>query len=107
MATKSKTNKAKKTKPEQLKIEGTGRTDAIEELERAAELYREARDARMELGEEEVEAQNELAALLKKHKRTEYVYEGPDGKKYRAYIPTEAKAKVRKVTEKKAPNAAE
>jgi hypothetical protein len=92
---------AKKAKAEQLKIEGTGRTDAIDELDKAGEQYRAARDARMEMQEDESSAQELLTGLLKKHGRTDYTYEGSDGKLYKASL-AEAKAKVKRVTEPKA-----
>ncbi len=99
---------AKKTKKaQQTKIPGTERRDRIEAIEEAAEAYREARDARMEMAEDEAEAQANLANALTKHKVTEYTYEGEDGKPYTAYIPTEAKAKVRRVKEPKVPKATE
>lgn len=91
-------NKAKK--PEQLRIANTGRIDAIDELDKAGEAYRQKRDERMELQEDESEAQDFLTALLKKHGRSEYLYEGADGKTYKASL-GEAKAKVKRVTEKK------
>ena len=99
--TAPKKSKAKKTKPEQLKIAGTGRLDSNEEVEAAAEAYREARDDRMEMSENETEAQDALTDALKKHGLSEYVYEDKAGVKRRAYIPAEAKAKVQKVKEKK------
>lgn len=98
--------KAKAKKPEQLKVPGTERPDRIDEIEAAATRYREARDARMELAEEEAETQQDLTNLLRKHGVTEYVYEDADGKPYTAYI-AEAKAKVRRVKEPKAPKADE
>jgi len=100
MTKKGSKTKPKKQKPEQLKIEGTGRIDAIPELDKAGEAYREARDARMELQEDESAAQDFLTAMLKKHGLTEYPYEGTDGKTYKATL-GEAKAKVKRVTEKK------
>jgi hypothetical protein len=97
--------KAKAAKPEQLKIAGTGRRDSIEEIEIADQAYRDARDARMSLTEDEAALQEDLTNVLRKHKVTSYVYEGEDGKKYEAYIPAEAKAKSRRVTEPKVPKA--
>lgn len=94
--------KSKKAKPEQLKIPGTGRVDAIEAIEKQAESYVTARDARMENQVEEEAKQEKLTALLKEHKLTEYVYEDGNGTKRRAYIPAEAQAKVQKVKAKKA-----
>jgi hypothetical protein len=101
MTKKNTPKKSKKSKPEQLKIEGTGRTDAIDELDKAGEKYRAARDARMEMQEDESSAQELLTGLLKKHGRTDYTYEGGDGKMYKASL-AEAKAKVKRVTEPKA-----
>lgn len=98
----TKTKAAKKQKPQQLKIEGTGRTDAIPELDKAGEGYREVRDEWMELQEQMGERQDLLTSLLKKHGRTEYTYEGADGKLYKASL-AEAKAKVKRVKEPKAP----
>jgi hypothetical protein len=92
--------KAKAKKSEQLKIAGTERTNAIPEINDADVAYREARDARMELQEEESAAQDALTAILQKHALSEYTYEGPDGKLYKAYI-GEPKAKSKRVTEKK------
>lgn len=97
--------KAKKQKPQQMKIAGTERRDRIEAIETAAEAYREARDSRMDMAEVEAEEQQNLANVLQKHGVTEYSYEGEDGKPYTAYIPTEAKAKVRRVKEPKVPKA--
>jgi hypothetical protein len=99
--------KAKAKSPTQTKIPGTERRDRIEEIESAGSKYREARDARMEMQEDEEQAQQDLTNVLRKHGVTSYVYEGHDGKKYEAYIPAEAKAKVRRVKEPKAPKVAE
>jgi hypothetical protein len=98
----TKKNGPKKKKAEQLKIEGTGRKDAIPELDKAADEYREKRDARMDYQEEETAAQEFLTNLLKKHGRSEYAYEGDDGKLYRVSI-AEAKAKVKRVPTDKKP----
>lgn len=97
-----KTSKKSKNKPVQTKIPGTERINAIPEIEEAAEAYREARDQRMALGEEEAEALETLTDLLKKHDLSEYLYEGEDGVRYRAFISSEVKAKVRKLKAEKA-----
>jgi hypothetical protein len=98
----SKTKKSKRTKPEQMKIPGTERIDRIEEIEEADKAYIEKRDERMALQEEENDAQDVLTAVLKKHNKLSYKYEGPDGKPREAYLPTnEVKAKSRVVKEKK------
>lgn len=90
--------KTPKKKAEQLKIEGTGRKDAIPELDKAADAYRDARDARMEMQEDESSAQEFLTNLLKKHGLRDYPYEGKDGKQYKATL-DEPKAKVKRVTD--------
>lgn len=98
--------KSKRTKPEQMKIPGTERADRIEEIEQADIAYIEKRDERMALQAEENDAQEELTAVLNKHNRLSYKYEGPDGKMREAYLPTsEVKAKSRVVKEKKADKA--
>lgn len=107
MAKKIKTTKAgapakksRKAKPEQLKIAGTERLDAIKEIEQAADAYRDARDERMQEQEAESDAQERLTDLLRKHGLSEYVYEAKDGKKYRAYVPAAAGAKVQRIKDK-------
>lgn len=99
--TKSK-KKASKKKSEQTKIPGTGRIDAIAEIEEQADVYIEKRDARMAMQVEEEAEQERLTELLEKHKRAEYIYEDGEGQLRRAYIPAKANAKVQKV-KKKAP----
>lgn len=99
--TAPKEAKAKKPKPEQMKIPGTERSDSIPELEAADEDYREARDERMQYGEAELEKQELVTELMLKHGKTKHVYEGKDGKLHEIYI-GEAKAKSRVVKEKKA-----
>lgn len=107
--TKDEKKTAAKTKakaPEQIKIEGTARRDRIEEIEDADTAYREARDARMEMQEEEASAQETLTNIMRKHGVHDYVYEAADGKRYKAYLPADVKAKSKRVTEPKAPPAA-
>ncbi len=98
----AKTKKTKAKKQEQTKIPNTGRLDAIPEIEDADIAYRDARDARMEMQEQETEAQDNLTSVLREHGQKSYVYEGPDGKRYEAYLPAEVKAKSRRVKEPKA-----
>lgn len=93
----SKGAKPKRTKPEQLKLAGTGRLDAIEEIETQAEAFLLAREAEAEAHDEMAVEQNKLTEVLKKHKLTEYIYVDRDGVKRLAYIPLEAKAKVKLV----------
>lgn len=100
--TKKKTKASKAKKQQQTKIPGTGRLDAIAELEEQAEVYTEKRDARMSMQVEEEAEQEKLTELLEKHKLAEYFYEDSEGQPRRAYIPEKAKAKVQKV-KKKAP----
>lgn len=94
---------SKKTKkPEQLRIKGTGRLDAIEDIEKAGKNYQAAVATRAEAHADETVAQDALTAALVKHKKTEYLYDGLDGSQYCAYVPKEkkAKARVRKVKRK-------
>jgi len=66
---KAKTNS--KPKPKQGSLPGL-EDRALAELEALAEQYAEIRDDRMALNEKEVELNDELLALMKKHKKTEY-----------------------------------
>lgn len=56
----------------QLRIAGTARQDIIADIEQAAAHYVTVRDQRMELTEEEVQAQQELVRLMDEHKLTSY-----------------------------------
>lgn len=102
---KSKKSKSKAKKShKQTKIPGTGRLDAIDEIEKQAEVYRKACAERMDQQAAEIEEQDALTELLKKHGLTEYIYEDEEGEKRRAYIPDDAKgprAKVQKCKAKK------
>lgn len=89
--------KSKKSKAEQLKIAGTGRIDSIPEIEKQAEAFREAKEAREGYQEDEEAEQMKLTELLKKHKLTSYVYDDAEGTKREVYIPLEAKAKTRRL----------
>ena len=74
MAAKKKSAKAKEAapkKPKQSRLPGM-EDAAIEELESLAEHYANIRDKRIALSKNEGELQDELAALLKKYKKTEY-----------------------------------
>lgn len=57
--------KAAKAKPKQTEIPGA--IKRIPEIERQAEVYVEARDARMECTEEEVKQKEKLHDLMRKH----------------------------------------
>jgi hypothetical protein len=48
----------------------------IKAIENAAEAYVEARDARMQMGTQEQERKERLAALMKEHKLETYEYDG-------------------------------
>lgn len=48
----------------------------IPALDEAAEDYRNARDARMRMGETEQQCAEDLLKLMQEHKLTEYEYEG-------------------------------
>ncbi|HEY4056659.1 MAG TPA: hypothetical protein VGM39_08620 [Kofleriaceae bacterium] len=71
--------KAKAKKPDQLKIPGTERKDRIPELDKAAEEFLTARDARTELTLEMAEKKTELDVVMGKHAVTRYVFEAADG----------------------------
>lgn len=98
-----KTKGGKKTKAEQLKIPGTGRIDAIEEVETQAEAFLAAREAWAEMQGEMGDERTKLTKVIKKHGITEYIFIDKEGCKRRVYIPLDAEAKVAKVkTEKPA-----
>lgn len=58
-------------KPKQPSLKGM-EDRALEELEAKAEEYADVRDNRMRLTTQEVELNDELLALMKKHKKAEY-----------------------------------
>ena len=58
-------------KPKQSRLPGM-EDAAIQELEAMAEEYAEVRDERIGLSKREGDMQDDLLALLKKHKKTEY-----------------------------------
>ncbi len=92
-----KSNRKTNSKPEQLKIEGTGRIDTVPEVEKQAEKFRDAKEERQEMQEAEEAEQLKLTELMKKHGLTTYAYEDREGTKREVYIPLEARAKVRKL----------
>lgn len=59
------------SKPAQASLAGM-EDRALEELEAKAEEYASIRDDRMELTQKEVELNDELLDLMKKHKKAEY-----------------------------------
>jgi len=64
---------------EQLKIAGTERNDRVPELDDLAEEYRDIRDQRMGLQEEETDLQARLLAAMKEQGLERYVYEDKAG----------------------------
>ena len=68
-STKGKT--AKKASPRQKALPGM-EDRALAALEAKAEEYADIRDERMQLTEQESELNDELLALMKKHKKAEY-----------------------------------
>ena len=68
---KSAEKKSTKKGPKQGALPGM-EDRALEELETKAEEYADTRDERMKLTTEEGELNDELLALMKKHKKTEY-----------------------------------
>ena len=94
MATKTK--KPKEKRPRQGHLEGMA-PPSIEEIDKAAEAYREARDERMELTEEEVVKHQALLDAMHKHELKSYEYDG-----YTVKVLDTAKVKVKKKKEPKA-----
>lgn len=75
MATKEKKKRPPRSKrPKQSYIPGTA-PPSVPEIDKAADAYRDARDARMLAGEEEQELQKALLALMHKNNLTTYEYE--------------------------------
>jgi hypothetical protein len=72
-------SKAKAKKPEQTTIPGTERKDRIPEIDKAAEEFLAARDARTELTLEMAEKKLDLDNVMGKHGVTRYVFEAKDG----------------------------
>ena len=95
--TKTVAPKKAAKKPEQLKLKGTERKDAIPEIEAQARNYLEARNDWQEGQATMMHAQELLTDLLKKHGKTEYFFEDASGQRQRAYIPDVKGAKVQKV----------
>lgn len=99
----TKKAKGKASSPEQMKIAGTGRLDAVPSIEKAAIGY-QAKLAAVAVAEvERDDARKALTQELIDNKRSEYVYEGKDGIPYCAYVPKkqDPKAKVRAIKRKK------
>lgn len=95
--TKTAMKAAAKKKPSQTTIPGTERLDANEEIETQAEKYQSAKESLADADEEAKTEQNVLTELLLKHGLDSYVYVDAEGVKREVYIPSEAKAKIRKV----------
>lgn len=97
----------KKSKPKQTNIPGTERK-SIAEIDEAAEAYRDARDERMKLTEEERETHEALLEVMKRHGVTDrYVYVDDDGDELEVSVADVVKVKVRKVKNAKAKDANE
>lgn len=71
----------KKAKQLKLPAEGMSRK-SNPEIDDAAELYREARDARMEHTKTEKATKQSLLDVCKKHGVSVYIYESEDGEEY-------------------------
>lgn len=82
MAKKAKAAKAAKKKTAKVKVPRKPRQKSlpgmedrgIAEIERAAHAYVEARDARMQMGEEETRRHTKLVAVMKKHGKKNYIH---------------------------------
>lgn len=89
--------KKRRSADKQQMIPGT-EPDSFPEIDRAAEAYREKRDERMELQNEEAKLRDELAEAMQERAITDYKYDG-----YEVVLETESvtKAKVKTVKVKK------
>lgn len=81
---------AKKEKLKQARLPGTD-DPALKDLESKAEQYVEIRDERMELTKKESALQDDLLALMKKYKKTEYRRDGIEIR----IVPIDEKVKVK------------
>lgn len=82
----------------QMQIPGTERTE-IPDVEKAAESYREVRDARCELSKREAQKKMELLAVMRANKCKRYKYHDENGEEIEAFIDDEPTVKVRKTGE--------
>ena len=82
----------------QLPIKGMEKK-SIKELDSAAEAYVEARDKRMKLTEDEVEARGALISVMKKHNLEIYKDDDASPPLVVTLIPGEDKVKVSRVEE--------
>ena len=82
----------------QLQIAGTERP-VHNDIEKAAEAYREVRDDRMEMTKREKQKQLELLAVMKAHKISRYKYDDQEGEELLVQVDEEPKVKVRKTGE--------
>jgi hypothetical protein len=73
--TKKKKDRTKTRRPRQARLPGMENT-SIPAIDAAAAEYVDARDNRMRLLKEEIEASDKLLALMKEHKQDTYHYDG-------------------------------
>lgn len=96
---REKKSRKSKSKPKQESFEGMEPVE-IAEVTKAAEVYVDARDERMQLTEQEVEKQELLVTAMKKHGLDKY--RTPDGLLV-TLVPGKEKAKVKRAGEDPVP----
>lgn len=85
------------SRAEQQQIAGTERpTDP--DIEQAARVYRDARDARMDLTKKEVLKRDELVAVMRAKNVRIYKFDGPDGEELTVELDEKWKVKVKTKT---------
>lgn len=84
-----------KTGAKQMSIVGCERK-SIAEIDEAAVAYREARDQRMAMQEDESRLQAALVEVMAKHEVTAYAYTDDEGDEVKVTIIEKTKAKVSK-----------
>ena len=71
---------------------------ADKQLLALAEKYREARDERMELSVEEIQAKGQLILAMQHKGVTEFRYQDPDGREFAVALKTDQNVKIKVVT---------
>lgn len=82
----------------QLQIKGTERKQN-EEVEKAAQAYREARDDRMELSKREKQKKTELIIVMQSNKIKKYKFDDAEGEELLVAIDEKTDVSVRKTGE--------
>lgn len=85
------------SRAEQTQIPGIERK-TIPEVEQAAKIYRDARDARMAKTKDEVAKRDALVAVMQENKVKLYKFDGPDGEELTVELDEKWKVKVKTKT---------